>query len=303
MLWKGGRTVEMKTSFVQTNKGVIEYFYSKGDSVPIVLLAGIGGSLYEWWDVIEEHLTVLTYNRSGYGQSEWSEHERTLKIASEELDSLLQTLGIESKVILAGHSYGGLIAQDFAVRYPERIEGVVLIDATSMNIHRIDEIENSDETSTNEYWIEKCEKYSKLTSELLIKELELELLPKYKEWESHMQEALMNHETSPSLYRAVGSEIQHMGSCARLLKGEWFPDAPLIVIGRDPIHSSLQQIQAGLPELEAIAIEDIWSELIKEQTQLSKNATFIQAEGAGHNIPYDCPELIIQAMKQLTRIR
>ncbi len=286
---------------MQTNSGVIEYFYSKGDSIPIVLLSGIGGSLYEWWDVFEANLDILAYNRSGYGLSEWNENERTLKIASEELDSLLHTLGIQNKVILVGHSYGGLIAQDFAMRYPDRIEGVILVDATSINIHRVDEVENSDETSTNEYWIEKCEEYSKLTSECLAEKLELELLPKHKEWGSHMQSALLKHETSPTLYRAVGSEIKLMVSCAGILKGEWFPDVPLIVIGRDPDHTLSQQVQAGLPEQEAIAFEDVWAELMKEQIQLSKHSTFIQAVGVGHNIPYDCPELIIKAMKQLTR--
>ncbi|WP_283154177.1 hypothetical protein [Guptibacillus hwajinpoensis] len=38
-----------------------------------------------------------------------------------------------------------LIAQDFAIRHPELVFGVLLIDATPMDVARIEEIENSDE--------------------------------------------------------------------------------------------------------------------------------------------------------------
>lgn len=293
----------MKTSRIHTNSGVIEYFYSRGSSVPIVFLSGIGGSLYEWHDMIKSGYTTLAYNRAGYGLSERGEKERTIGEASEELYSLLQQLLFQEKVILAGHSYGGLVAQHFAMHYSHLIEGVILIDSTSMNVSRINEVETSDETTTDEYWIRKCDRFSKLSEDELANELQPELPAKFTEWDSKIQEALLRHEISPRLYSAVGNEVFHMMSGASTLIKTNFPQVPLIVIGRDKEYATMQQIRAGIPEHEARGFEEIWDELIREQTRLSRHSTYIKATNSGHNIPYDSPKVIMRAIEQIVQNR
>ena len=90
-----------------------------------------------------------------------------------------------------------------------------------------------------------------------------------------------------------------MDQCAKRLSKEGFPDIPLTVFGRDGEYSAEQQIIAGLTKSEAIAFEEVWTELIQEQTNFSSRSVYIKAKGAGHNIPYDCPELIMRKMTRL----
>ncbi|MGE6203668.1 alpha/beta fold hydrolase [Guptibacillus hwajinpoensis] len=291
----------METSLISTRDGVVEYARREGNSIPIVLLSGIGGSLFEWRDFFETDLNILSYNRAGYGQSEWANKERTVEEASGELISLLHSLGLQQKIILAGHSYGGLIAQDFVIRHPELVFGVLLIDATPMDVERIEEIENSDETSTNAYWIKKCATYAKMTKEELSAELQPELPELFRKWEDDIQTALLDHDTSPDLYRAVGSEIRYMVSSANQLDKSNFPNLPLTVIGRDGEHASKQQIKAGTPANEVVTFEKVWEELIFEQAQLATDSRYIKATGSGHNIPYDCPELVIKEVSRLSQ--
>jgi len=60
----------MMDSFVASSKnGSVKYFLSHYHAMSIVLLSGIGGSLYEWKERMTSELTVLAYNRAGYGKS------------------------------------------------------------------------------------------------------------------------------------------------------------------------------------------------------------------------------------------
>ena len=55
----------------------------------------------------------------------------TAEAVATDLDRLLQTLRLDSPVVLVGHSLGGLYAQYFARNYPQQVVAVVLIDAVS----------------------------------------------------------------------------------------------------------------------------------------------------------------------------
>jgi pimeloyl-ACP methyl ester carboxylesterase len=51
-------------------------------------------------------------------------------VEAEELETLLRRAGEPGPFVLVGHSYGGLLAANFARRYPARTAAVVLLDAT-----------------------------------------------------------------------------------------------------------------------------------------------------------------------------
>lgn len=52
----------------------------------------------------------------------------SVKTESEAIKTTLDSLGINMSIILVGHSYGGVIAFDFALDYPDLIRSLVLID-------------------------------------------------------------------------------------------------------------------------------------------------------------------------------
>jgi len=71
---------------------------------------------------------VLRYDLRGYGRTGPSPRRRyTVELFAEDLRRLLDSLGLE-RVNLCGLSFGGMVAQAFAARYPERLTALVLAD-------------------------------------------------------------------------------------------------------------------------------------------------------------------------------
>jgi pimeloyl-ACP methyl ester carboxylesterase len=58
----------------------------------------------------------------------------SVKTESEAVKATLDSLGITKPVLLIGHSYGGVIAFDFAINHPERIQSLVLVEAPLFDI-------------------------------------------------------------------------------------------------------------------------------------------------------------------------
>jgi pimeloyl-ACP methyl ester carboxylesterase len=103
----------------------------------IVLESGLGHDLTVWQQVadsISQSARVVSYSRSGYGQSETSDKPRTLLQIATELDALLLALEIDNPVILVGHSAGGFYVRKYAELHPEKVQGFVFVDATPEQI-------------------------------------------------------------------------------------------------------------------------------------------------------------------------
>ena len=106
-------------------------FCQGNDGPTVVIEQGAGSPSQLWWPIqekIAEFARVCSYDRAGYLWSEPVHRPRTVKERSEELHSLLTNADVPGPYVLVAHSYGGLIARDFALRYPAETAGLVLID-------------------------------------------------------------------------------------------------------------------------------------------------------------------------------
>jgi pimeloyl-ACP methyl ester carboxylesterase len=113
------------------------HLYCLGDPVPgiptVILEAGTGDNHLTWYDIqrqISQVTRVCSYDRLGYGWSDAAQGKRSVDRIAGELNALLETADISPPYVLVGHSFGGLAARYFAARYPEKVKGLVLIDAT-----------------------------------------------------------------------------------------------------------------------------------------------------------------------------
>ena len=111
------------------------YYEDRGDKdAPVVLfIHGLFGSTETWRyndDVIAEAgYRVISFDRPGFGLSEKSESFNYGVGNQADLTAqFLDALSIE-KAVIVGHSAGGNVATHFAVRHPEYIEKLVLVDA------------------------------------------------------------------------------------------------------------------------------------------------------------------------------
>ncbi|EJR55803.1 hypothetical protein IIM_00895 [Bacillus cereus VD107] len=272
--------------------------YMRGNSKQtVVIQTGMGCSFYDWLPIIEklsQKFTVISYHRPGYGESELGNNPRTTMQVAKELHMLLHELAIHEPIILIGHSYGGLCAQHFAMLHEDQIKALILVDSTSMNLHRLDELHLpiSDQTDSDDIWLQKYHTYSKMDVDALYTELKPMLI---NQSEHHIEFSI-----SPSLYKATASELAEWKNCARSIKELYKTlEIPLTVIGRDPHYSITQMIEGDMPKEEATQLEEMWQELIREQLNLSINSKYILAKHAGHGIENDRPDTIIEAIHSL----
>ncbi|HLY09219.1 MAG TPA: alpha/beta hydrolase [Planctomycetota bacterium] len=109
-----------------------------GEGSPIVLVHGLGGSLYDWRHVLrplaEEH-RVLAVDLLGAGESDLPENEDySIAAQARRLRGLLDALDVE-RPALVGNSYGGGIVLRFAEDWPERVDRMVLLNSVCYAEH------------------------------------------------------------------------------------------------------------------------------------------------------------------------
>lgn len=112
------------------NGGVYYRLYGQAGKTPVIVLHGgpAAGELYMRpyvglaWD-----RQVVLYDQSGCGKSARPDDmsRYTLDRYVEELEALRRHLAFE-KIVLAGHSWGGILAPAYAARYPQQVAGLVL---------------------------------------------------------------------------------------------------------------------------------------------------------------------------------
>jgi 3-oxoadipate enol-lactonase len=104
--------------------------HGRGDDPPLVLAMGIGGSCRGWLPVqvpaFSKSRRVLIFDYPGVGGSDPREGDFTTADLADVVDSLLGALRIGCADLL-GVFMGGMVAQELALRYPERVRRLVLV--------------------------------------------------------------------------------------------------------------------------------------------------------------------------------
>ena len=100
-----------------------------GTGFPVIFIHGYGAKKEMWKPQvvdISKKFQVITFDIRGTGKSDRANIPYTMKMLAEDVKGLMHFIGIE-KVHLIGRSFGGMIAQNFTLQYPEKVEKLVLI--------------------------------------------------------------------------------------------------------------------------------------------------------------------------------
>ena len=114
--------------YVETN-GIRMYYKEKGEGDPLVLIMGFGapGTL---WDLhvneYAKHFRCIMLDNRGVGQTDKPPGPYTTAMMADDTIGLMDALGIE-KTRVVGISMGGTISQQLALRYPRKVQSMVLI--------------------------------------------------------------------------------------------------------------------------------------------------------------------------------
>lgn len=112
--------------------GVGLYVEERGSGAPILCIHGAGGTSLAWTGAIDKLSRlgrVIAYDRRGCARTERPPHYEQTSIAehADDAAALIDALGAAPAVVI-GRSYGATVATDLALRYPDRVRALVLLE-------------------------------------------------------------------------------------------------------------------------------------------------------------------------------
>ena len=113
----------------QAAVGAVTLHYERAGNGPaVVLVPGLGGDHRLWYHqapALAGRFDVIAVDNRGAGQSAMPDEPYTIATFADDLSGLMDALGIASAHVV-GASMGGFIAQEFALRHPDRLGRLVL---------------------------------------------------------------------------------------------------------------------------------------------------------------------------------
>jgi len=257
-------------------------------SPTVVLNSGAGGFSAEW-SLVQPELAkttrVCAFDRAGLGWSEPGPAPRSPAHIADELHALLTNAGIEGPLVLVAHSAGGKHARLYAQRHPERVAGIVLVDARS---EYVDGHQTPEQAAAERAEIAGFQSQIATLSRFGV----IRLIWAWG-WPKALPVAAKLAPETRQLIGILQARPQHRATSlseteAARLNNDALRDAtigatPLVVL---EARRTMQQIPN-------------WRESQEYQAGLSTNSRLIVADGSDHSIHWDRPALVIDAVREV----
>ena len=119
--------------FIKAN-GLNIYYEIQGQGPKLLYISGTGADLRNKPNIFDsrlaQHFTILSLDQRGLGQTDKPDIPYTLQDYADDAAALLQALGWQSCLVM-GVSFGGMVAQHLALKYPQLVERLVLACTSS----------------------------------------------------------------------------------------------------------------------------------------------------------------------------
>jgi pimeloyl-ACP methyl ester carboxylesterase len=255
------------------------YLECRGSGSPTVVLEAGTGDLAEIWSLppvgagravfpaVAEITRVCAYDRPGtyllpdrLSRSDPVAMPRSARDIALDLHALLHAADVRGPYVLAGHSFGGMVARLYATTYPEEMAGLVSIDAQ------------------NEAFIAAYKEF---------------LSP------GQYEAAVLNPGPPPGLENYPAERLSLEASAAEMRQAQAdtpLRPMPLVVLS----HSRDRPNPFGFPPDWPIeSLERAFQDSQDELAELVPGARHVIATASGHYIQLDQPELVIEAIRRV----
>lgn len=104
-------------------------YITEGEGEPLVLVHGTYTKLEAWnfqISYFKDKMNVIAFDNRGSGKSSRPNFPYSMDMYVEDVKNLLDHLNINQKIHLCGISMGGFIALSFALKYPEKVQTLIL---------------------------------------------------------------------------------------------------------------------------------------------------------------------------------
>lgn len=277
------------------------HLYCVGEGSPAVILHW--PYFLSWYAVqpeIAKFTRACTVDSAGIGWSDSGPSPRDADQVSKELNLVLTRGNVSPPYILIGHSRGAFYLRVYATRFHNDVAGMVLVDPEHEDtLKRIPEFSLSPTVRAElrlgplltrigfvrlaglcgaRNWVEGSGQA--IPPEIEKMSVAVECRTSFVQSEADYQWAL-----EPS-----AEEARISGTLGNI---------PLVVISRDPSYYPSRDNESS--KASDIRVEEIWADLQREQLKLSSNSKQIIAKGAGHGVPSQRPDVIIDAVQSLVQ--
>lgn len=275
------------------------HLYCTGEGSPAVVLeAGIGMASPAWSKVqpLLQNLTqVCSYDRAGMGWSEPGPLPRDGVHMVRELHTLLSNSGMSAPYVLAGHSFGGRLVRLYAAAYPKLVAGLVLVDTPPDDLFEKletgfpQEFPDQDESLVKTVNLLRVGAWFGIHRLLGLTAGNLERFP-----EQMRDRARVIRLWRRALEANYGEVLSNRDTMRQLRNSDWnLGERPLAVISAGPPPSD-----APLPE--GAGLGEAWAYWWRRgqagMALRSNDGRHIYAEKSGHNVQFDQPEVVAQAI-------
>src|SRR5438874_7777734 len=117
-----------------TANGIDLYYEIRGTGPRLLYIGGSGGDLRRQPTVFDSplaaHFEILAFDQRGLGQTQAPDAPYSMSDYAEDAAALLATVGWDASFVI-GVSFGGMVAQELALRYPDRVTRLVLCCSSS----------------------------------------------------------------------------------------------------------------------------------------------------------------------------
>lgn len=136
------------------------HYETSGAGAPVLLIAGVGSDHMSWLTVIRKlsaRFRVVAFDNRGCGRSDSPDAAYSIGQMADDTVRLLDYLEI-ARCHVVGHSMGGYIAQELAIRHPDRVDRLVLAGTAPVSTVRnnallIDLLDRLQRTDDFGFWV------------------------------------------------------------------------------------------------------------------------------------------------------
>ena len=144
-------TVEQEISLLEISEetidinGVSHYIKKIGKGEPLVILHGGPGGFHNYlissFEKLAEQYQIIFYDQRGCGKTAFPKDTTTITVENfvADLEAIRQHLKIE-KINLAGHSWGAILAINYAKKFPNHLNNLILIAPAPANTEYFDQM-------------------------------------------------------------------------------------------------------------------------------------------------------------------
>ncbi len=282
-------------------------------SPTVILTAGLGNWSETWRKVqpaVGQKTRVCAWDRPGYGFSSPSPEPQDIAHTTADLEAALKVADIRGPYMLVGHSLGGYESLLFADRHPHEVAGMVLVDPSVPDQHRI-MVEISAEAAKFEdgyiafgvKGLRACAAALRNGSAKVGDQSVAECVEDRPTYPAELKASLAQVVGEPARYETEASLAEHFSDDAVFLikPTRSYGDMPLIVLTAGQAQTLPPEVHAT-PEMQAALNEFIskaWPRAHDSLAALSTHGRNVMVPDSSHYIHQIKPQLVIDAIDEV----